>query len=154
VDSKPFFGAKISKKIGMGQSNPLQIQSTSYNVRMSTIPTEIRGQKYISLTTYRMIGIGVRTPIWFGEEDGKLYFMTNSKSGKVKRLHNDLKVKIAPCTIRGKITGPDFSATARFMHPQEFAQARNLINKKYWLARIPFLWRKSDTYIELTPTSG
>jgi PPOX class probable F420-dependent enzyme len=121
---------------------------------MPTIPTEIRGQKYISLTTYRLIGIGVRTPIWFGEEDGKLYFMTNSTSGKVKRLHNDLKVKIAPCTIRGKITGPDFSATARFMHPQEFARARSLINKKYWLARIPFLWRKSNTYIELTPTSG
>jgi hypothetical protein len=40
------------------------------------------------------------------------------------------------------------------MHPQEFAQARRLINKKYWLARIPFLWRKSDTYIELTPTSA
>jgi PPOX class probable F420-dependent enzyme, Rv2061 family len=121
---------------------------------MPTIPTEIQGHKYVSLTTYRLIGIGVRTPIWFGEEDGKLYFMTNSTSGKVKRLHNDLKVKIAPCTIRGKITGPDFSATARFMHPQEFAHARSLINKKYWLARIPFLWRKSDTYIELTPTSA
>jgi len=139
--------------MSMEQSYPLKIQPTSYNVRMSTIPTEIQGQKYISLTTYRLIGIGVRTPIWFGEEGGKLYFMTDSKSGKVKRLHNDLKVQIAPCTIRGKVTGPDYAATARFMHPQEFAQARRLINKKYWLARIPFLWRKSDTYIELTPTS-
>jgi PPOX class probable F420-dependent enzyme len=121
---------------------------------MPTIPKEIEGQKYISLTTYRLIGIGVRTPIWFGEENGKLYFMTNSKSGNVKRLRNDLKVKIAPCTIRGKVTGPDSSAIARVLHPQEFAHARALINKKYWLARIPFLWRKSDTYIELRPTSG
>jgi hypothetical protein len=121
---------------------------------MPTIPKEIQGQKYISLTTHRLIGIGVRTPIWFGEENGKLYFMTNSKSGKVKRLRNDLKVKIAPCNIRGKVTGPDSSAIARFLHPQEFTHARALINKKYWLARMPFLWRKTDTYIELTPTSA
>lgn len=133
---------------------PLKIHLAPYNVRMATVPKEIQGQRYISLTTYRLIGIGVRTPIWFGEENGKLYFMTNSKSGKVKRLHNDSKVKIAPCTIRGKITGPDFSATARFLQPQEFAAARNSINKKYWLARIPFLWRNSDTYIELTLTSA
>ncbi len=118
------------------------------------IPKEIQGQRYISLTTYRMAGTPVRTPIWFAEENGNLYFMTNSKSWKVKRLRNEARVKIAPCTIRGKVTGPDSPAVARFLRPEEFAQARRAINKKYFLARIPFIWSKTDTYIELKPTAA
>jgi hypothetical protein len=60
-------------------------------------------------------------------------------------------VKIPPCTIRGKITGPEFAATARILTPDEFANARKLINAKYFLARVPFLWRNTDVYIEVTP---
>jgi len=60
-------------------------------------------------------------------------------------------VKIAPCTIRGKITGPEFPASVRILQPKEFARARQAINSKYWLARIPFLWRNTDTYLEITP---
>ncbi len=77
------------------------------------IPAAIHGQKYISLATFRKTGVAVPTPIWFAEEGDKLYFMTNSKLGKVKRIRNNAQVKIAPCTIRGKITGPEFAATAR-----------------------------------------
>ena len=52
---------------------------------MSPIPAEIRGQRYISLATFRKSGVAVYTPIWFAEDDTKLYFMTNSKLGKCKR---------------------------------------------------------------------
>jgi hypothetical protein len=48
---------------------------------MSPIPAEIRGQRYISLATFRKSGVAVYTPIWFAEDDTKLYFMTNSKLG-------------------------------------------------------------------------
>ncbi len=51
----------------------------------SAIPSEIRGQKYISLTTFRKNGVGVATPVWFGEEGDKLYVMTRSDMGKTKR---------------------------------------------------------------------
>jgi PPOX class probable F420-dependent enzyme len=119
-------------------------------MRMASIPVEIQGQRYISLATFRKNGIAVYTPIWFAEHDGKLYFMTNSKLGKCKRIRNNPQVKIAPCTIRGKITGPEFSATARFLRPEEFTQIRQAINAKYWLARVPFLWRNTDTYFEIT----
>jgi PPOX class probable F420-dependent enzyme len=120
---------------------------------MTPIPAEIRGQRYISLATFRKSGVAVHTPIWFAEDDNKLYFMTNSKLGKVKRIRNNPQVKIAPSTIRGKVTGPEFPATVRVMQPEEFARVRRLINAKYWLARLPFLWRNTDTYIEITPTS-
>ena len=117
----------------------------------STIPAEIRGQRYINLVTFRKSGVAVNTPIWFSENNEKLYFMTSSKSWKYRRIRNNPQVKIAPCTIRGKITGPEFTATARILPPDAFAKARRLINAKYWLARVPLLWRNSDAYIELTP---
>jgi PPOX class probable F420-dependent enzyme len=80
--------------------------------------------------------------------------MTNGKMGKVKRLRNNPQVKIAPSTIRGKITGPEFSARVRFMKPEEFQHAKDLIKGKYWLARVPFIWRNTDTYLEITPESA
>jgi uncharacterized protein len=118
---------------------------------MSSVPAEIHGQRYVSLATFRKSGFAVYTPIWFAEDKNKLYSMTNSKSGKSKRIRNNPQVKIAPCTIRGKITGPEFSATVRILPPEEFARARQAINAKYWLARVPFLWRNTDTYLEITP---
>ncbi len=117
----------------------------------SSIPAEIHGQRYISLATFRKNGASVHTPIWFAENDGKLFFMTSTKLWKYKRIRNNPQVKIASCTIRGRITGPEFAATARILPSEEFAKARMLINAKYFLARIPFLWRNTDVYIELTP---
>jgi PPOX class probable F420-dependent enzyme len=116
----------------------------------NTIPAEIQGQKYISLTTFRKNGAGVATPVWFGEEDGKLYVMTISKMGKVKRIRNNPQVQVAPCTIRGKITGGQFSATARLLPPEEFARARKTVTRKYWLAWITTPFSRADAFIELS----
>jgi len=118
---------------------------------MSPIPAAISGQKYISLATFRKSGAAVYTPVWFAEENGNLYVMTASKMGKTKRIRNNPRVKIVPCTIRGKITGPEFSASARLLPPSEHQRTRRLINAKYWLARLSFLFPNTDTYIEITP---
>jgi PPOX class probable F420-dependent enzyme len=114
------------------------------------IPSAIRGQKYVSLTTFRKTGVGVPTPVWFGEEDGKLYVMTRGNMGKAKRIRNNPRVKLAPCTIRGKVTGPEFAATARVLPPEEHQRARQSINRKYWMARIPLVWARTDTYFEIS----
>jgi uncharacterized protein len=121
---------------------------------MPSIPAEIHGQRYVSLATFRKNGAAVYTPIWFAEDNSKLYLMTSSKTGKYKRIRNNPQVKIAPCTIRGKITGPEFPATARILLPEEFSRVRRMINAKYWLARVPFLWRNTDSSIEITPASA
>ena len=112
------------------------------------IPSEISGQKYISLTTFRKTGAPVRTPLWFAEGDGKLYVMTRSDSGKYKRIRNNPKVLVAPCTMRGKITGPDFPATARILSPDRWPAAKKLLNRKYWLARLPF-WNRKNEFLEI-----
>lgn len=122
-----------------------------YNGGMpSQIPPAIQGQKYISLTTYRKIGTGVATPVWYGEEAGNLYVMTRSVSGKYKRIRNNRRVRVAPSTIRGVVTGPEFDAMARILPPEQHRQARETINRKYWLARIPFLWWRTDAYLEIS----
>ena len=116
----------------------------------AAIPAAIHGQSYISLTTFRKTGVGVSTPVWFGEEGDKLYVMTRSDMGKAKRIRNNPRVRVAPCTVRGKVTGPEFEASARILPPEQHAQARTAINRKYWAARLPLIWYRTDTYIELT----
>ncbi len=112
----------------------------------SPIPAAIHGQKYISLTTFRKNGQAVATPVWFGEEDSKLFVMTRSISGKYKRIRNNPQVRVAPCTIRGV----ELAATARILPVEDHARARRAIDRKYWAARIPFLWWRTDAYLEIT----
>ena len=115
----------------------------------SPIPAAIQNQNYVSLTTFRKSGKGVATPVWFGEENGRLYVMTRSDMGKTKRIRNNPQVRVAPCTIRGKVTGAEVAATACILPPAEHARARQTINRKYWMARIPLVWWRTDTYIEI-----
>jgi len=119
-----------------------------YNLLMP-IPQLIRGKKYLSLTTFRKNGTAVPTPVWFGEENDKLYVMSRSDSGKAKRLRNNPDVRIAPCTIRGKVTGPEFPARVRILPPEDWPRARHTIHKKYWLARLP-IWSKQNIYLEIS----
>ena len=116
----------------------------------SPIPAAIQDQKYVALTTFRKSGAGVATPVWFGEENGKLYVMTRSDMGKTKRIRNNPQVRVAPCTIRGTVTGAEVAATARILPAEEHARARQIINRKYWMARIPLVWWRTDTYIEIS----
>jgi uncharacterized protein len=120
------------------------------------IPPEIQGQKYISLISFRKNGAAIPTPVWFGEKDGRLYVMTRSDSGKYKRIRNNPQVRIAPCTLRGKITGPEFAATARILPPEDWRWARKTIQQKYWVTRITSLWSKTNVYLEIEtpPASG
>jgi uncharacterized protein len=113
------------------------------------VPAAIHNQKYISLTTIRKTGAGVATPVWFGEENDKLYVMTRSDMGKTKRIRNNPQVKVAPCTMSGKVTGAEFAATARILPNDEHRNARATLNRKYWMARLPLIWRRTDTYIEI-----
>jgi PPOX class probable F420-dependent enzyme len=116
------------------------------------IPTELRNQKYISLAAYRKTGVPVRTPVWFAEENGKLYIFTNPASGKLKRIRNNPAVRFAPCTIRGRVTGTEFAGQARLLGSDTAVAARRLLEKKYWLMKVPFLWSKDSVFLEIELT--
>jgi len=115
---------------------------------LMVIPVEIAGQKYISLATFRRSGARVDTPVWFGEAGGKLYVKSRTDSGKFKRIRNNSAVKVAPCNMRGKITGPEFAGRGRILSSQEEDVAKAAVNRKYWLARLPFRSSKNQ-YLEI-----
>ena len=117
---------------------------------MAPIPSTIRGERYLSLGTFRKNGAKIDTPVWFGEEADKLYVMTRSHMGKMKRIHNNPQVTVAPCTIRGKVTGAEMAAVARILPPEEFAHARKTINGKYWQARLTSIFSRADAFLELS----
>jgi len=97
---------------------------------------EIESEKYISLETYRKNNQPVKTPVWFVIKDDLIYVVTGDKTGKVKRLRNNLQVKIATCTIRGKVTGEWVSGTAKILTEEQTKEAVKWRDKKYG-----FFWK-------------
>ena len=116
---------------------------------MPDLFSQLAGKKYLSLASFRKNGEAVRTPLWFAEENGKLYFMTRDDSWKYKRIRNNPRVRVAPCTARGRVTGPEVEARARVLEPAQFPAARRALERKYWLMRLPF-WSKHNVFFEIT----
>jgi PPOX class probable F420-dependent enzyme len=87
--------------------------------------------KYINIETFKKTGSGVRTPIWFIIYQGIVYFRTDSKSGKVKRIRNNPHVMIAPCDIRGNLRGIWYDGKAKFADSKESSIVFSMIDKKY-----------------------
>jgi uncharacterized protein len=94
------------------------------------------GQKYLSLETFRKNGEGVRTPVWFAaEKDGAaevLFIYTIGEAGKVKRIRNNPRVRIAPCDMRGNVTGKFVEARVEILSGVAAAHATQLLNRKYF----------------------
>src|SRR5262249_8120801 len=70
---------------------------------------------YMSFATFRKSGAEVKTPVWFVEMDGKIYCYTAGKSGKVKRLRNSSRARIAPSDARGNPLGDWRDTNARII---------------------------------------
>ena len=72
----------------------------------------LHGESYLSLATFRKDGRAVETPVWFGAAQGKLWVFTAANAGKVKRLRNSSRARVAACDLRGKLRGEWIDATA------------------------------------------
>ena len=93
-------------------------------------------QAYLSLETFRKNGQGVPTPVGFAERNGVLYITTVDNSGKVKRIRNNGRVRIAPCDMRGSVLGEWFEAQARLVSDaQEEEVAKKALDRKYGLQK-------------------
>ena len=98
------------------------------------------GHKYLNLETFKKSGEGVKPPVWFVAEPSvsldssaaKLYVYTIGASGKVKRIRNNPRVRIAPCDMRGRVLGEWVDARAEIVTGEEAAHGMQLLNKKYF----------------------
>ena len=75
--------------------------------------------QYISLETFKKNGDGVKTPVWFVLHDTVVYVYTEADSWKVKRIRNNPRVRLALCTVRGRVTGPWLNGTAAIIEGEE-----------------------------------
>ncbi len=95
--------------------------------------------KYLNLESFRKSGAGVRTPVWFAEEAGPatvFYVYSEADAGKVKRIRNNPKVRIAPCNFRGSLRGAWIEGRARICGADEAAHGQQQLRKKYGLPKI------------------
>lgn len=101
-------------------------------------PLSVPG-KYLSLTTYRRDGTPVSTPVWFVEEDGRLFVTTAADSYKAKRLRRNPAAMVAPCTARGVQKGDAIPVQVAFLPPDEHERVDRLMAEKYRLDRVLIL---------------
>lgn len=99
--------------------------------------------RYVSLTTFRRDGRAVATPVWIARDGDLLYVITDSASGKVKRLRHTPRVVLAPCDMRGRVTGSAVEGTARLLDDTATRAVGSLIDAKYgvWARAIGMLDR-------------
>jgi PPOX class probable F420-dependent enzyme len=94
--------------------------------------------KYLNLETFKKSGDGVKTPVWFAADPAsdlasdaaRLYAYTTGNSGKVKRIRNNARVRIAPCDMAGKLLGEWVEARAEIVTGDEAKYGDRLLNKK------------------------
>ncbi len=82
---------------------------------MAATFTDVIGSKYVLLTTFTKDGRPKPTPIRGVAVDDKLLVFTGSDSWKVKRLRNNLQVRVAACTFRGQPTNEGVPAVATLL---------------------------------------
>jgi PPOX class probable F420-dependent enzyme len=119
----------------------------------------LAGRKYCLLTSFRVNGAAVSTPLWFADDGGVLYLRTGVESGKVKRIRRQAQVEVAPCTLRGHPRGPAMAATARIVVDEaEEARAERALDRRYGLPRrliLRFLHLRGirELYVAVEPAS-
>jgi PPOX class probable F420-dependent enzyme len=94
------------------------------------------------LTSFRRNGIGASTVVGTVSSQGKLYFMTPAKTWKVKRIANNPRVTLAPCTYGGQVLGAAIEGNARRLYGEEAKKARSQL-------RIGFLGRFFNIIFDL-----
>lgn len=102
------------------------------------MPASLDTARYLSLATFRKSGAEVATPVWFAPHHGALYVFSSGDAGKVKRLRNSTKARVAPCDMRGKVLGEWTDATATLIdNPAEVAAAHQALVERYgWQMRL------------------
>ncbi len=120
---------------------------------------QIAACKRALLVTYRRDGTPVPTPVWAAVgEQACIYVRSERASGKLKRLRNDARLLVAPCTVRGAPLGAPLEASARVLAPDEEVVAERALAQRYGLGRELFeramdVMRVDMCFLRITPAA-
>ena len=98
---------------------------------MDDILKQFIDQKYISLETYKKDNTPIRTPVWFVINNDHIYITTKESTGKVKRLRNNQNVRLAVCSMKGKIKNEWVDGIAKMIVGDDAENTIKLRKKKY-----------------------
>ena len=99
---------------------------------MNDIRFDLGVEPYVSLATFRKNGREVHTPVWFAELNDKYYCFSAGRAGKVKRINNNGRARLAACTLRGDVHGEWIDATARVVDDAALiAEVYAALRRKY-----------------------
>jgi PPOX class probable F420-dependent enzyme len=85
----------------------------------------------ILVETFRKSGEAVNTPVWFAQEGNTLYFRTYPDTGKIKRLKNNLRVRVAGADPSERPATDWIKTTARFLEGDEAERSYQLLDERY-----------------------
>jgi PPOX class probable F420-dependent enzyme len=91
--------------------------------------SDLKEERYISLTTFKRDGTPVATPVWVVGQNGHLLVHTAAGSWKVKRIRRDSHVQVAPCSATGKVRAEGVDGEARIL--PDTALVEELEARKY-----------------------
>jgi len=126
----------------------------------SNLFSTLTKEQFIALTTFRKTGVGVLTPVWFvNDGENRLVIFTGKSSGKVKRLRNNPRVRLAPSDAQGKPRGATIQARARFIEGDAATRALELLKHKYgfqftlieWVNKLRGCSPVTRVFIEIVP---
>lgn len=99
---------------------------------MKKPPLNLKKASYISFSTFRKNGDSVETPVWFAPHGDHYYVFSAASAGKVKRLRNSTRSRIAPCSVTGALHGDWRDSRALILQQAEEIQcAKQALLKKY-----------------------
>jgi uncharacterized protein len=91
---------------------------------------------YVLLVTYKRDGTPIPSPVWFARDGETLFVWTEVNAFKAKRLRNDPRALLAPCTSRGVPTGDPIAATGRVLTDDaERRRAASVIRSQWGIGR-------------------
>jgi PPOX class probable F420-dependent enzyme len=93
--------------------------------------SQFSGRRYINLESYKKDGKPVLTPVQSIEENGLIYFRTDPKTWKVKRIRKNPHVRIVTSERNGKPTGTWVDGRAKVLEGNESDRAMALFRKEY-----------------------
>jgi uncharacterized protein len=85
----------------------------------------------VLLTSYRRDGTPVATPVSLAVDGDRGFVRSPGTAWKVKRIRRDPRVEIAPCTPRGRPTGPALPALARRLDGDEARRAARALRRRH-----------------------
>jgi PPOX class probable F420-dependent enzyme len=152
---------RVSVPLMRAMKRPMNAARDDRALRVLDMPVQHGGfaglaGKYVLLVTYKRDGTAIPAPVWLAREDDRVFVWTEINAFKAKRLRNDPRALLAPCTARGVPLGDPIAAVGRVLTDEREREHAAAVIRRSWGPARRFFERMSRPvtdvhYLELGP---